>query len=224
MAPMIMYKRKQYRKKPTYRKRKGAIYKRRSYARNHGVKSFVATFKYMDVTSSPLGTHVDKFSRFNLGVTFNSLNIVNELSALYKQFAITGIQYKYVPDNSSPQQTTSDAATILFCEDKATAGNLTAANIQSQDNCRTLTTARPWKHYVRLPKPLLFQDNGLGAGVQVQTGSRFVTWLSTRSNTDKSLLHLSAHMCVGDSDNLNSVFQGELWCKVYVKVKEQSSV
>lgn len=220
MAPM--YKKRQYRKKPTYRKRKGAIYKRRSYARNHGVKSFVSTFKLMDVISDPLATHPDKFSRFNLGITFNSIPVVNQLSDLYRQFAITGVQYKYIPDNSSPNQTTTDAATILFCEDKATAGTLSASNMVSQDNCRTLVTSRPWKHYVRNPKPLLFQDNGSGAGVQVQTGSRYVTWLSTRNNTDRSLLHMAAQMSVGDSDNNAAVLQGELWVKVYVKVKEQS--
>lgn len=190
----------------------------------HGVKKFVSTFKYMDVYSAPLGTNVGGYARNNLTTAFNQSPLEPNLSALYRQYMITGIQWIYKPTNVAPNTGDSEFATeLLFAEDKATTTALTESQMRSQDNVRMLTTARPFKHYVRLPRPILYQTDTAGAQILVTQGAGQANWINTNH---PGLKHLSAQMLVADSTSVvvpaPGVLQGTLWCKLYVVVKEQS--
>lgn len=198
--------------------------KRRSGTSLHAPKKFVSTFKYMDVYSAPNGTNVGGYARNNLAVSFNQAVIEPQLSALYRQYMITGVKWIYRPTNVAPNQGDAEYATqLIFVEDKANTASITISQAQSQDNSRFLTTARPWSHFIRLPRPQLYQIDSTGAQQLVTQGARQGNWIDVANN---ALKHLNSQMLVADSTSVivaaPGVLQGQLWCKIFVSMKEQT--
>lgn len=208
------------------RRKSNRRYARKRYGAKklHGVKKFVSTFKYADIYSAPNGTNVGGYARNNLSVTYNQAVIEPQLSALYRQYMITGVKWMYRPTNVAPNQGDAEFATqMLFVEDKANTVAITVSQAQSQDNTRFLTTAKPWSHYIRLPRPQLYQLDGAGAQQLVTQGARQANWIDVANN---GLKHLNAQLLIADSTSVvvpaPGVLQGQLWCKMYLVMKEQT--
>lgn len=200
-------------RRPFYKKRAMKTAK----ARLHAPKKFTASFKLRDIISDASGTNPGGWQRNNLAVNFTQLPIHLELSSLYKQFAITGVAFQYRSTNTNPDNLTEPATQMLFVEDKDNTGAITVGQALSQDNCRKLKTDRNFKHYVRKPRPQLYQSDGTNPVFAIQA-ARQITWFNTGANT---LPHLCAQLLVEDSAAGTSTKQGELWVKMYVICKEQ---
>lgn len=195
----------------------------------HAPKKFTSTFKLLDVTADPYGTHGDGFQRNALAVRLTDLPIWTNIHSLFRQHAITGVKITYRPNITSyiSQPTGWVAPQMLFAEDKNSFTALAPNQLQSQDNCRTLTASRGFSKYIARPRPHLFQANtaALAQGIKVIGKSREIMWLSPSLNADPeaALPHVFGQLCVEDVVGaVNPVQVGELWCKVYVICKEQS--
>lgn len=214
------YRRRSTRPRRRPARRFGGYRKRYGAKKLHAPKKFCATIKYLDVISLPAGTSVGGWSRNNLAVSFNQLPIQPQLGALYRQYMITGVKWMYRPTNIAPNLDGQEGATqIMFVEDKANTVAITVSQAQSQDNTRFLTTAKPFSHYIRLPRPTLYQLDGAGTQQLVTQGARQGNWIDVANDT---LKHLNAQMLIQDKPDANQVLQGELWCKLYVVMKEQT--
>lgn len=218
-----MYKKRTNRRR-TYRRRSNMKTRmNRSKKLLHNVKKFVCSYKLMDIESAKVGTYVDKYSRNALSVKFSDLPIVQPLSELYRQYAITGVKFEYRPLNTSPYANW-DSGTIVFAENK---GDPVARVVQlttSEDNCRQLSTTKPFKHYVKNPRPYLLQAVGVDGIPTIQSANQ-IQWFNTNDAKSRDVPHLCAQMNVSQSNqnSTGNVLQGELWVKVYVVCKEQQT-
>lgn len=194
----------------------------RRTARIHAPKTFVSSFKYQDVDADPYGTHIDDFQKNQLSVNLNQVPIFPQLSALYRQFAITSVKFEYRPV-STVALAGLPASQIVVAENKDADQALPVKNVLSEDNVRKYTSTRTWKLFVKKPRPALYQQDSLGNAIKVISNAKQVHWLSTDQSADMNLEHLCGQMCVQDiTGATGSTRQGELWCKIYIAAKEQS--
>lgn len=223
---------------PLYRRRRMVRRPRRKMMRRrpyriprsvglHAPKKFTSTFLLDTVVADPYGTHTDGYNRRALSVTLDDIPIFSNLYTLYSQFAITSIKLMYKPKiniAAAGAAPTAAIANILFAEDKDNYAALSPLQVRSQDNCRNFVSSRGWSAFVKKPRPLLFQQDQDGNPVQVISKAKDIHWLSPKSvASDESLLkHLFGQICVQDVTGADeAVGVGELWCKVYLAVKEQ---
>jgi len=188
----------------------------------HAPKTFVSSFKYQDVDADPYGTHIDNYQKNQLFVNLNQVPIFPQLSALYRQFAITSVKFEYRPV-STVAVASLPASQIVVAENKDADQALPVKNVLSEDNCKKYVSTRAWKMFVKKPRPALYQQDGLGNAIKVIGNAKQLHWLSTDQSADMNLEHLCGQMCVQDiTGATGSTRQGELWCKIYIAAKEQS--
>lgn len=193
----------------------------------HAPKKFTSTFLLDDVNASPYGTHTDGFARNALSVSLADIPIFSNLYTLYSQFAITSIKLMYKPKinvAAAGAAPTASLANLLYCEDKDNYNPLSALQIRSQDNCRNYISSRGWGAFVKKPRPLLFQQDSSGNQIQVISKAKDIHWLSPKTvdSDEANLKHLFAQLAVEDITGTDGVVGvGQLWCKVYLAVKEQ---
>lgn len=225
---MPIYRRRRMVRRPR-RKMMRRPYRIPRSVRNHAPKSFTSTFKMLDVTASPYGTHTDGYTRNALSLALKDIPIFSNLYTLYSQFAITSVKLSYRPKVNIAAAGTAPTAAIaqlLYAEDKDNWEPLSPLQLRSQDNCRTLVANRSWGTFVKKPRPLLFQKDIDGRSIQVISKAKDIHWLSPQSNSDEDgaaiMSHLIGQLCVSDVTGADdNVGCGELWCKVYLVVKEQ---
>jgi len=223
---MPIYRRRRMVRRPR-RKMMRRPYRINRSARNHAPKSFCSTFKLLDVNADPYGTHTDGYARNALSVTLGDIPIFSNLYTLYSQFAITSVKLSYRPKvniAAAGAAPTASIAELLFAEDKSNYAALSALQVRSQDNCRTLVASRNWGTFIKKPRPLLFQTNYDDQQVQVITKAKDIHWLSPNSvgAPETTIKHLFGQLCVSDvTGTAETIGCGELWCKVYLAVKEQ---
>lgn len=225
---------------PLYRRRKLVRRPRRMMKRRrpyriprsvglHAPKKFTSTFKLQDVTASPFGTHTDGYTRNLLSVSLNQIPLYTNLYTLYGQFAITSVKIMYKPKiniAAAGAAPTACLANILYAEDKDSDFALSPLQVRSQDNCRNYISSRGWGAYIKKPRPVLYQKDVDGASVRVISKARDIHWLSPEvagsEDAASKLEHIFGQMCVEDVTGADdNVGVGELWCKVYLAVKEQ---
>lgn len=206
------------------RRRPARRYRKKSSPRLHAPKKFVATFKYQDVIAQRSGTNAGGWQRNLLYVDYSMLPISSELAALYRQFSITGVSFEYRPTNTVPNELgvlDNFVTQMMFVRDKDSDIAINVSQATSQDDVINTTTARRWTKYCGKPRPLIYQLDGAGAPVKITPPAKETNWLSTRIGTNSGLKHLAAQMLVQDSPGTTDAKQGELWCKMYVVMKEQ---
>lgn len=210
------------RKRNTYRPRKSKGY---AY---HAPKKFTAEFKILDVNADPYATHADGFSRNKLSVKLSDIPIFANLQTLYRQFAITSVALRYRPKLTQAfggaATNTAAVAQMLYCTDKDSEVAISPLQARSQDDCRVLTSNRPFKAFVKMPRPALYQWTGDDNPIKVIQRAKEIHWLSPASVDDaaSNLEHLFGQLCVSDvTGAAEAVGVGEMWCKVYFSVKEQ---
>lgn len=217
--------RKQYKKSKTGGRRRRATYRPRvskGYA-YHAPKKFESEFKILDVNASPFGTHADGYGRNKLSVKLADIPIFTNLRTLYRQFAITSVKLMYRPKVNFSDGGIS-LSQLLYVEDKDSDIAISPLQARSEDNCRVLTSNRPWKAFTKMPRPLLYQMDAAGHPIKVIQRAKEIHWLSPESEGDvpSQLEHLFGQLCVGDvTGAIEDVGVGELWCTVYFSVKEQ---
>lgn len=222
---MSLMPRKNYKKSKTGGRRRRATYrprKSKGYA-YHAPKKFESEFKILDVNAEPFGSHADGYSRNKLSVSLAKIPIFTNLRTLYRQFAITSVKLMYRPKVNMSDGGIS-LAQLLFVEDKDSDIAISPLQARSEDNCRVLTCNRPWKHFIKMPRPLLYQQSADGNPVKVIQRAKELHWLSPESEGDvpSNLEHLFGQLCVSDvTGATDDVGVGELWCKVYFSCKEQ---
>jgi len=223
---MPLYRRRRMVRRPR-RKMMRRPYRIPRSVRNHAPKSFVSTYKLADLVASPFGTHTDGFSRFTLATTLTDIPIFSNLYTLYSQFAITSVKLSYRPKinvAAAGAGATASIAQMVYAEDKDNYNPLSVLQVRSQDNCRTLVANRNWNTFVKKPRPLLFQQDAGGNQIQVISKAKDIHWLSPKSvgASETTIPHLIGQLCVSDiTGTEDDVGIGELWCKVYLAVKEQ---
>lgn len=211
-----------------------AGYRRKNYgSRNHGVKSFTCEYKISDVLAPADGLLPDGIQVYNLKTKFSDLPINAQISALFRQVAITGVKVMYRTTNPTPSMGADadlvphPSVSCYYVEDKDTENSLTLTGFKSQDNMRTLVSHKNFAHYVKNPRPALYQLDGAGNRLKTIDTSNQIHWISTNSSFGVDLFHLHSQFAVselpplpgiGDTDQQK---QGELWVKVYIKAKEQ---
>lgn len=218
-----------YRRRRMVRRPRRKMMRRRPYriprsVGYHAPKKFTSTFLLDKVVADPYGTHTDGFNRRALSVRLDDIPIFSNLYTLYSQFAITSIKLMYKPKINVASDATACIANILFAEDKDNPNALSVLQLKSQDNCRNYVSSRQWSAFIKKPRPLLFQQDTDGNKIQVISKAKDIHWLSPKSvGSDESLLdHLFGQICVEDvTGTAEAVGVGELWCKVYLAVKEQ---
>lgn len=219
----MVYRRRPAARRP--RRRPARRYRKKSAPRLHAPKKFVATFKYQDVIAQRNGTNAGGWQRNLLYVDWSMLPISSELSALYRQFAITGVSFEYRPTNTVPNEVGSNdnyVTQMMFLRDKDSDIAINVSQATSQDDVINTTTNRKFTKYVAKPRPLLYQLDSAGNTIKITTPAKQTEWLSTRLGNNAGLKHLAAQMLVQDSPGaVTDTKQGELWCKMYVVVKEQ---
>lgn len=211
--------RKTYRKRMSTRRK---IYRKRRTTKVHGPKTFVSSYKLFDVISDPNATHPDAFNRNNLAINFDSIPLSRPLAQMYQQFAMIGVKYEYRATNVAPDAT-NPSVQMVFAEDKNFENAMTVGQTKSQDNCRNLVSNKNWNHYVKFPRPALFQQNAIGESVKAISTANSLIWLDTGRAVDTALKHLAAQLNIQNNPTANAIKQGELWAKVYVAVKEQTA-
>lgn len=195
----------------------------------HAPKKFTSTFLLKNVVASPYGTHTDGYSRNLLSVSLNDCPIYTNLYSLYGQFAITSVKIMYKPKiniAAAGAAPTAALANILFAEDKDSDTAKTQLVVRSQDNCKNFISSRGWSHFIKKPRPALYQQDEEGLLVKTISKAKDIHWLSPQTalptDTSARLPHVFGQMCVEDITGADEdVGVGELWCKVYVAVKEQ---
>lgn len=190
----------------------------------HKPKMYQFSFKYADVTSDLPGTHADGYGRYALKINMAQVPAVTQLGTLYRQFAFSSVKFEYRTINPSPNSVTG--ATFLVAENKDYQQEMSSSAMLSQDNCRKLVASRNWNLFVRKPRPLLFQQDAGGRQIKVITPAKQLHWLSFDNDYDLALPHLAGQASVSDLIAGATVAQpqGEIWCKVYVLVKEQQII
>lgn len=188
----------------------------------HGVKKFVCHYKMFDVVTDISGTNVGGYKRYDLSIDWGKLPnaIKSSLGGLYRQFAFTGVKYEYRALNTTPMPSENQpAGEMLFAVNKSLA-NLTAEQLKVDDNCKVLKTSRNFNHYVKNPRPALYQVDGTGNRFLAIQRAKEITWL----DTGNTLQHFTAGFATRDDYTVTAlapVQQGELWAKVYIVCKEQ---
>lgn len=181
----------------------------------------------LDVTAAPFGTHTDGYTRNTLSLQLRDIPIFSNLYTLYSQFAITSVKLSYKPKiniAAAGAAPTAAIAELLYAEDKDNLTPLSPLQVRSQDNCRTLVANRSWGTFVKKPRPILFQQNQYGNPVQVITKAKDIHWFSPKevASYESAIDHVIGQLCVSDVTGAeDDVGCGELWCKVYLAVKEQ---
>jgi len=227
-----MYPRKKLSTRPRRMKRVGRKSyrpRRRLGAAYHAPKKFESLFKLKDVIAAPYGTNPDGYTRNSLSVRLQDIPIFDNLFTLYKQFAITSVKVMYRPNLTQAfggaATNTAAVSQILYVEDKDSVAPISPLQARSEDNCRVLTSNRPFKAFTKMPRPLLFQLNNANEQIKVIDKAKSIHWISPSGSSDtpeSELPHLFAQMCVGDvTGAADNIGVGELWCKVYMSVKEQ---
>jgi len=216
-----------YRRRPARRMRRRPVrrYARRSVrASLHAPKKFTMLYKFTDVVPDTNGTNADGYQKTPLAVDFATVPGSAQLAGMYRQFAITGVQYQYRTTNIYGSNVDDQPSlTMLFAEDKANIAAPTAKNLQSQDNCKVLRSTRNFRHYVKNPRPVLYQTDGANNIFTIQS-ARQIQWFDCNSVPCLNLPHLAAQFQIEDcpAGVVAPAKQGEIWAKVYVVMKEQA--
>lgn len=197
---------------------------RKSKASIHGVKKFVCHYKMYDVETDISGTNVGGYKRYNISIDWGKLPnaIKSSLGGLYRQFAFTGVKYEYRALNTAPNPDGNNpAGEMLFAVNKSVS-DMTAEQIKVDDNCKVLRTSRNFNHYIKNPRPALYQQDAAGNRFLAIQRANEITWL----DTGNTLTHFTGGFVTRDDITMSAlapVKQGELWAKVYIVVKEQVS-
>lgn len=190
----------------------------------HAPKKFVMYYKLLDVIPDLSGGNVDGWQKHCLNITEAAVPGTPELNNLYRQFAITGVQYQYKTLNIAGQIIDDQPnLTMLFAEDKATRTPASNKNLRTQDNVKILRSTRNFKHYVKYPRPALYQTDGYNHDIMTIQSSRQLQWLNTNDTNAINLEHLAAQFQIEDcpAGVVSKNKQGEIWAKVYMVFKEQ---
>jgi len=228
---------RKYKGKGKKGKPRGRANYRRKGSSLHAPKAFCCLMKVTDVVAPAFALLPDGIQAYNLKVKFSQLPIATQIRALYRQVALTGVKVMYKTTNPNPNQfatgTTSSnqdphpSVNMYYVEDKDTENDLTATQFKSQDNVKRLVSHRNFSHYVRKPRPALYQQDGAGNRLKVIDSANQLHWLSTNSTYGIDLVHLHSQFAVDelpDSVPLETggQKQGEIWMKVYLLAKEQN--
>lgn len=237
-------------KRPAYGRRRAPMRGRRRYGgskNRQGInrsytapKNFVETIMLKNVVSPPQGGNpATQGTAVDLRLYPQNLPILNgNLSNIYRQFCIRGIKIMYRPFYNNYSQLTgiSQAPRMYFAEDKtAFLTDTTSVNVAAlltQDNVKILTPFKSFTHYVKFPKPLLFQGTDpAGGGLTidntiVQSPSNRPLWLTLQpqQGSDSSGLevpHLIGRLVVDGNTSSVNISLGEIYYKIYYSVKEQ---
>lgn len=227
-------------KRRMYRKRAGrAGYRKRSSAL-HGVKRFTCMLKLSDVVAPAYVSLPDGINVYNMKFKYTDLPIHTQISSLFRQVALTGVKVMYRTTNPTPTNvaTVGAASTeegqyahpsvnMYYVEDKDTEPDLTASQFKSQDNTKRLVSHKNFTHYVRNPRPALYQLDGAGNRLKTIDSGKQIHWISTNSTYGTALLHLHSQLAVEELPDtvpldVGGQKQGEIWLKVYLIAKEQN--
>lgn len=206
--------------------RRTGLRRRAAAAALHAPKKFVMSYKVMDVVPDLSGGNVGGWQKTMLSVRYADLPGAPELSGLYRQFAITGIQYQYKSLNISGSIVDDQPSlTMLFAEDKASTAPSSTNNLRTQDNCKVLRSTQNFKHYIKYPRPQLYQSDGAGNRLLTIQSAKQLQWFDTNSINCEQLPHLAAQFQIEDcpSGVVSKNKQGEIWAKVYLVMKEQAT-
>lgn len=226
-----------YRKRAVRGRGRGRGGYRKRAAGFHGVKRFTCMMKIADVEAPANGLLPDGIQVYNMKVKYSSLPIASRVSALFRQVALTGVKVEYRTTNPTPtnvatgvtaDQLAHPSVNCYYVEDKDTETDLTATQFKSQDNVKRLVSHRNFSHYVRNPRPALYQMDGNGNRLKTIDGGRQIHWISTNSTFGVDLFHLHSQFAVEELPDTVAMEtgnqkQGELWLKVYLIAKEQNA-
>lgn len=233
---------------PKYVRRRKVVKGRRMYGRKrytrriprssiHAPKKFCCMYKVTDVIAPAFGLLPGGLQVYNLKTKYTSLPINAQITALYRQVALTGVKVIYRTTNPTPNQVATGTAdpsqyatpsvNCFFVEDKDTENDLAPVQFRSQDNVKRLVSHKNFAHYIAKPRPALYQMDGGGNRLKVIDSSRQLHWISTNSTFGIDLSHLHSQFAVEELSDLvpletGGQKQGELWLKVYLIAKEQN--
>jgi len=205
----------------------------------HAPKKFCCLYKVTDVIAPANGLLPDGIRAYNLKTKYTSLPINAQVAALYRQVALTGVKVMYRTTNPTPNAVGSGlggtddmdmphpSVNCFFVEDKDTENDLTATQFRSQDNVKRLVSHRNFSHYIRNPRPALYQQDGAGNRLKVIDSGNQIHWISTNSTFGIDLMHLHSQFAVEELPatvpiETGGQKQGEIWLKVYFIAKEQN--
>lgn len=236
--PIRKYRSRRGARKAPMRGRGRASYRKRAATSAlHGVKKFVCLMKLRDVIAPAHGAVPDGIQVYNMKFKYSDLPLASRISALYRQVALTGVKVEYRTTNPTPTNVATGVTTATvahpsvncyYTEDKDTETDLTATQFKSQDNAKRLVSHRNFGHYVRNPRPALYQMDGAGNRLKTIDSGNQIHWISTNSTYGVDLLHLHSQFAVEElpdtvPNETEGQKQGELWMKVYLIAKEQNS-
>lgn len=236
--PYVRRRRTAPKRRPNMRRARRYIPRRKFGSRLHAPKAFTCMLKVSDVIAPANGLLPDGIQAYNLKVKFSSLPISAQIRDLFRQVALTGVKVIYKTTNPNPttwavdplgddSQLPHPSVNMYYVEDKDTENELTATQFKSQDNTKRLVSHRNFSHYVRKPRPALYQQDGGGNRLKVIDSANQLHWISTNSSYGIDLYHLHSQFAVEELPNTVPLLtggqkQGELWLKLYLVAKEQN--
>lgn len=165
--------------------------------------------------------------------TFKLTDILNagSIVSLFDLYKISGVKLRLVPlvnmSSDSPANAAGQIGSLpmLFIapnRDPFVPAPLSVADIINDDGCRVIRLERPYKTYLKSPKPLI--KDAAGVSVPVMTGVKQQFWLTTGGNSQtidqSSVEHYGFRYLFTNNSSVASLTV-QVYATLYFSCKEQ---